>query len=82
METGNKICLQGHDIIGWDTADMESMDDIRGYLSQLHYGRITAYLLGEGRKVLKSWDVPAGLCNLRPMECRESDYSDYYEEDD
>ena len=65
------VRMQGVDVHGWDTRDMESMDDIRAYLRSPHYGSITAIINGEQR-----FEVPAGLCNLRPRENRFRDEED------
>ena len=65
------VRMQGVDVHGWDTRDMESMEDIRAYLRCPHYGSITAIINGERR-----FEVPAGLCNLRPRENRFRDEED------
>ena len=65
------VRMQGVDVHGWDTRDMESMNDVRAYLRSPHYGSITAIINGERR-----FEVPAGLCNLRPRENRFRDEED------
>lgn len=62
------VRIQGMNVHGWDTEDMESMDDVRAYLRHPHYGSITAIINGEQR-----FEVPAGLCNLRPIENQDRD---------
>ncbi len=66
------VRMQGVDVHGWDTEDMESMDDVRAYLRRPHYGSITAIINGEQR-----FEVPAGLCNLRPAKNRDRDAEMY-----
>lgn len=62
------VRIQGVNVRGWDTEDMESMHDIHEYLRRPHYGSVTAIINGEQR-----FEVPAGLCNLRPAQNRVRD---------
>ena len=50
-----QITLQGHDRHGWDTETVESMEDVRAYLSHPHRGTITAYI-GD-----RMYTLPAGI---------------------
>lgn len=65
------VRMQGVNVHGWDTDDMESMKAIHAYLRSPHYGTVTAIINGEQR-----FEVPAGLCNLRPRENRDRDEED------
>lgn len=62
------VRIQGRNVHGWDTENMESMDDVRAFLRHPHYGSVTAIINGKQR-----FRVPVGLCNLRPIEDRDRD---------
>ncbi len=67
------VRIQGVNVHGWDTEDMESMHDVHEYLRRPHYGTVTAIINGEQR-----FEVPRGLCNLHPSANRDRD-ADMYE---